>query len=214
MQGENREITNENKIVKGIPPGFLFVLFPLILSLLGGIILSWSLVTLPIYYNYLRGSQSLIDQYILALLGSDLSRVVVLLFAVTGIIIGLILVRLVTKKIDIVKREGVVILSAKFYIFCFFWWTCATIPDATISLIERSLVGFHTSWFLRDIRFAIMSGYFVAFGVPILLNYFLLLRYANSIDSQVTVVTVQEGNGLIKPVRQTILKLVRSGPST
>ena len=212
--GENREITNENKTVKDIPPGWLFVLFPLIFSLLGGLILSWSLVTLPIYYNYLRGSQSPFDQYVLEIFGSDLSRVVVLLFAVTGIIIGLILARLVTKKFAIVKREGVVILSTKFYIFSFFWWTCATIPDATITLVEMSLVGFYTSWFLRDIRFAIMSGYFVAFGVPILLNYFLLYRYANSIDSQVTVMTVQEGSGIIKPVRQTILKLVQSGPST
>jgi hypothetical protein len=139
---ENREITNENKTVKGVPLDLLFVLFPLIFSLLGGLILSWLLVTLPGYYNYLRGSQSPIDQYILASLGSDLSRVIVLLCAVIGIIVGSLLARLVINKINTVKREGEVILSTTFYFFSLFWWTCAMIPNATISLVEMSLIRF------------------------------------------------------------------------
>ena len=133
---------------------------------------------------------------------------------VIGIVIGSFLARFVTKKIDIVKREREVILSTKLYLFAFFWWQCASLPQAMITLIEINLVGFYTSWFLRDISYAIMCGYFVAFGVPVLLKYFLLLRYANSIDSQVKLVGVKGGTGRIKPIKWTVLKLTPIGPST
>jgi hypothetical protein len=212
--GEDSELANEDETVNDIPPSFVFVLFPLIFSFIGGLILFWTLVTLPIYYNYLRGCQSPLDRYILALLGSDLSRGAVLLCAVIGIIIGSFLARFVTKKIDAVKKEGEVILSTKMYLFAFFWWQCASVPQAIISLIEINLVGFYTSWFLRDISFALMCGYFVSFGVPVLFKYFYLLWYANSIDSQVKLVGVRGGTGRIKPVRWTVMKIIPIGPST
>ena len=214
MLSEDSEFVNENETMDVFPPSFIFVLFPLIFSFIGGLTLVWTLVTLPIYYNYLRGCRSPLDQYVLALLGSDLSRGAVLLCAVIGILIGSFLARFVTKKIDTVKREGEVILSTKMYLFAFFWWQCASVPQAIISLIEINLVGFYTSWFLRDISFAVMSGYFVAFGAPVLLKYFLLLWYANSIDSQVKFVGVRGGTGRIKPIKWTVLKLISIGPST
>jgi hypothetical protein len=211
--GEDFESINENEIVKEISPDLLFVLFPVLFGILGGLILFWSLIRLPIYYNYLRGAPSPIDQYVLILLGSDLSRLVILIFAIIGIVIGSLFSRFVIKKLDSAKREQEVVLSLTTYIVVFLlWWQCVLIPSTIIDLIEMAFFGYPTSHFLRDLSWAFMSGYFISAGIPIVLKYYLLRNYAYTINSQIILLQSQVGGGLIKRVQHVTLMLVQTGP--
>ena len=212
MLGENREIPIETEVISGFLLNYLFVLHPLLWGFFGALILLWTLMPSLIAYNYLRGMQSPIDQYVLALLGSDISRLAVLFSAVIGIFIGLFLSHRVTKKIDTVKREGEVYLSFMMYVGLFFWYLCTLVLHFTISLTEMGLLGFPTSRFLSNISWIAMSGYFVAFGIPVLLKYILLHQYAKSIDSQVKLVVLRSGRGRRKRFHRITLKLVPSGP--
>jgi hypothetical protein len=212
--GENRDTANENEngTEFPLPPSFLFVLFPLPLGIAGGLILFWILTSLPITYNYLRGAPSPIDEYVLALLGSDLSRIVVVFFAVIGVVVGSLLSYFVIKKLNFVKREGEVTLSVRMYMIIFFWWQFAWIPNLTISLVQIILLGIPNSSFLRDIGYAAVSGYSAAAGIPILLKYFFLNQYSSSTNSKLKLVAFRERRGHLKPVHHLVLKLVPSGP--
>ena len=211
--GENRNTANGNEKGTEFPPSFLFILSPLPLGIFGGVILFWILAPLPIRYNYLRGSRSPVDEYVLALLGSDLSRIVVVFFAVIGIVFGSLLSHFVIKKLNFVKREGAVTLSVRTYLFIYFWWQFAWIPQLTISLAQTTLFGYPNSSFLADIGYAAVSGYSAAAGIPILLKYLFLNHYASSINTQVKVIQFREKRGLIKPVHHIVLKLAPSGPN-
>ncbi|MCK5151750.1 MAG: hypothetical protein KAQ65_07915 [Candidatus Thorarchaeota archaeon] len=212
MLGGDREEQIGDETVREFFPSFFFIIVPLLFAFLGGLILFWSLVRLPIYYNYLRGMPSPIDQSALALLGSDLSRLVLLVSAIIGIIVGSFLSRLVTKKLDTVRREGEALLSVRMYIGLIVWWQCAWIPYSTISLLEMALFGYPTSHFLSDISWYLMAGYFIAAGIPVMLKYFQLRWHADSIGSQVKLVESRVGKGFIKPIQKITMKLIPSGP--
>jgi len=118
MFGEDGSDQELDEMERFLPPGFVFVFLPAFLSLFGILILT-QLPWLIGQYNYLRGASSPIDQSTLALLGSDLARLVVLTSSIIGMMIGLFLVRFVTRKLDVVRKEGKAELSARMYVALF-----------------------------------------------------------------------------------------------
>jgi len=192
-------------------PGIIIVLFPVICSFMGVLFLT----TLPWLigaYNYLRGMSSPIDQVILALLGSDLSRLVVLASCIIGAMIGLYLSRFVTTKLDVLKKEGEAELSVRMYFFLFLWWVFPQYPISTISLLEMIIYGSPTSHFLSDLGFFMMAGYFLAYSIPVLSKYFRLVLYTSSIDSQIILVGLPSGSGFKRLSQNWTLKVVHEGP--
>ncbi len=193
-------------------PGLLFVFFPAILSLLGALILTGYLPSLIISYNYLRGASSPIDQSVLALLGSDLTRIAILVSGIIGMAIGLYLARFVTKKLDIVRREGETGITVRMYIALLCGWTLFPFPIQTIWLLDRYYNGFATSRFVTDLGVFLMAGYFVAFAIPVLLKYVILVLHARSVDSQVELVGLQSGSGFKRRFQYLTLRIIPEGP--
>jgi len=182
------------------------MLFPSLLSVGGILVLAGYLPTL-MSYNYLRGSRSPIDQVVLALLGSDLSRLVILASSIIGMMIGLFLSRFVTTKLDVVRKEGEVILSARMYVVLVGWWWFLILPFLMINILEVIVYGIPTSQFLMNLDFILTAGYSLAFAIPVLLKYRLLVLHAKSIDSRVKLIALQRGSGFIKRLQYMTLKV-------
>jgi len=186
----------------------LFVLFPSLFSVGGVLILAGYLPTL-MSYNYLRGSRSPIDQVVLALLGSDLLRLVLLASSIIGMMIGLFLSRFVTTKLDVVRKEGEVILSVRMCVVLFSWWWFLILPFSMIHILDSIVYGiFSTSHFLIHLGFILTAGYSLAFAIHVLLKYLLLVLHAKSIDSRVKLVEFRRGSGFIKRLQYMTLKVV------
>ena len=126
--------------------------------------------------------------------------------------IGLYLSRFVTTKLDVLKKEGEAELSVRMYIALILWWMFPQWPVSTISLLERIIYGSPTSHFLSDLGFFMMAGYFLAYSIPVLSKYFLLLLHTSSIDSQVVLVGVPSGSGFKRRFQNLTLKVVHEGP--
>ena len=193
-------------------PGLIFVFFPAILSFVGALILIFYLPRLVIYYNYLRGALSPIDQSALALLGSDLTRIAVLISSIVGMVIGLYLSRFVTTKLDIVRKEGETDISVRMYIALICWGPIVFWPPLTIQLLDKVVFGLHTSHFLSDLSILMIAGLFVTFAIPVLLKYVILVMHAGSIDSQVELVGYQSGSGLRRRFQNLTLRVIYDGP--
>ncbi|MHA2207263.1 MAG: hypothetical protein ACXABC_15515, partial [Candidatus Thorarchaeota archaeon] len=136
MLGED---ASEQKVEETNPSYFLafcFVIFPAIFSLFGALILTFYIPRLVIYYNYLAGAPSPIDQVVLVLLGPDLSRIVVFTSSIFGMMIGLTLSHFITTKLDVVRKEGEVELSASMYMLLFGWWWFLWLPFQMIFLLQ------------------------------------------------------------------------------
>lgn len=192
-------------------PGVIIVLFPLICISMAVLFLT----TLPWLigaYNYLRGASSPVDQIILALLGSDLSRLVVLTSCIIGAIIGLYLSRFVTTKLDILKKEGEIEFGVGMYIVLFLWWMFPHFPFITISSLEIFVYGFPMSHFLSDLSYFLMAGYYLAYSIPVLSKHVFLTLYTSSIDSQIILVERSKGSGFKRRVQKLTLKVVHEGP--
>jgi hypothetical protein len=193
-------------------PGIIIVSFPVICCFMSVLVLG----TLPWLigaYNYLRGASSPIDQVILALLGSDSSRLVVLASSIIGIMLGLYLSRFVTTKLDVVKKEGEAELSTRMYTALLVWWVFPQWSLSIISLLDMSFNGFYTSKFLSDLGFFMMAGYFLAYSIPVLLKYVLLVRYTRSISSQIILVGLPRGgSGFKKRFQNLTLRIIHVGP--
>lgn len=202
----------EDEIGNEFIPRVFFILQPVCALIIGGLILFWSFVRLPIAYNYLRGVPSTIDQSVVALLGSDLPRLLLLASAIIGLIIGSLLSRPVTRKLDTVRRDGEVALGVRMYIGLNIWFLFMVGLNAGRSLIERALFGYPSSTFLSDISWSLMVGYFLTAGISIILKYFQLLRHAKSIGSRIKLFESRGGSGFIKPINQVTLKLIPDGP--
>jgi len=198
----------EDATESDVPHGILFVLFPLLFSVAGVFFLTSNLRTV-MSYNYLRGSRSPIDQVLLALLGSDLSGLVILASSIIGMMIGLFLSRFVTTKLDVVRREGEVMLSARMYVVLFGYWWFLILPFSMIHILEVIVHGiFSNSHFLIHLGFILNAGYYLAFAIPVLLKYLLLLLHAKSNDSRVKLIALHRGSGLIKRLQYMTLKVV------
>jgi len=204
---DQREVEME----RVLSPGLVIALFPVICSFMGVLFLT----TLPWLigaYNYLRGMSSPVDQAILALLGSDVSRVAVLASGIIGVMIGLYLSRFVTTKLDVVRKEGEAQLSAKMYTALLLWWIFPLSLFSTVSLLDMTVNGFSTSMFLSNLGIFTMAGYFLAFSIPVLSKYVLLVLHTRSIGSQVVLVGLPSGSGLIRHFQNLTLRAIHEGP--
>ena len=208
MEGSDQR---EGEMERFLPPGIVFVVFPALLSFFGVLVLT-QLPWLIDSYNYLRGAPSPFDQTILTLLGSDLSRQVVLISSIIGMMIGLYLSRFVITKIDVVRKEGEAELSTRMYFALLFWFVFPMWLQSTIYFSEMIVYGYPTSRFLSDIGFFMMAGYFLAFSIPVLLKYVLLLLHAKSIDSQITLIGLRSGSGFKKRFQYLTLRVIPEGP--
>ncbi len=208
MFGEDGSDKELDEMERFLSPGIFFVLFPLLFSVAGVFFLTSNLRTV-MSYNYLRGSRSPIDQVLLALLGSDLSGLVILASSIIGMMIGLFLSRFVTTKLDVVRKEGEVMLSARMYVVLFGYWWFLILPFSMIHILDSIIHGiFSTSHFLKDLNFILNAGYYLAFAIPVLLKYVLLVLHAKSNDSRVKWVEFRRGSGFIKRLQYVVLKVV------
>jgi hypothetical protein len=211
VRGINDSEQRAFEMEKVLSPGLIIALFPVICSFIGVLVLGM-LPWLISAYNYLRGMSSPIDQAILALLGSDLSRLVILASCVIGMMIGLYLSRFVTTKLDVVKKEGEFELSKRLELFLLLWWMIPLWSLSTVSLLDMTLNGFYTSSFLSDFDVFMMAGYFLAYSIPVLLKFARLLLYTRSINSQIILVGLPIGSGLRRGHQNLTLRIIRVGP--
>jgi hypothetical protein len=195
-----------------LPPGLFFVFFPTILIVLGVLILT-QLPWLIISYNYLRGFSSPIDQAVLALLGSDSSRLVIMTSSLIGMMIGLYMSHFVTMKLDVVKNEGEVELGVRMYFALLLWWMFLLLPFDMIFLLESVVYGPSSSHFLSDLRWFTNAGYLLAFAIPVLLKYTLLLLHARSIDSQIILIRLRSDISIKKRFQNLTLRVIPEGSS-
>ena len=122
--------------------------------------------------------------------------------------IGLFLSRFVTTKLDVVRKEGEVILSARMHVVLVGWWWFLILPFSMINILEVIVYGIPTSHFLMNLGSILTAGYSLAFAIPVLLKYRLLVLHVKSIDSRVKLIALQRGSGLIKRVQYMTLKAV------
>jgi len=123
--------------------------------------------------------------------------------------IGLFLSRFVTTKLDVVRKEGEVMLSARMYVVLFGYWWFLILPFSMIHILEVIVYGiFSTSHFLMHLGVSLVAGYSLAFAIPVLLKYLLLVLHAKSIDSRVKLVEFRRGSGFIKRLQYMTLKVV------
>ena len=122
--------------------------------------------------------------------------------------IGLFLSRFVTTKLDVVRKEGEVILSARLYVVLVGWWWFLILPFSIISILEVLVYGIPTSQFLMNLGSILTAGYWLAFAIPVLLKNRLLVLHAKSIDSRVKLIALQRGSGFIKRIQYMTLKVV------
>lgn len=162
-------------------------------------------------YNYLRGAPSPIDQSALALLGSDFARIIILISFIIGMMIGLYLSSFVTTKLDIVRKEGEARISVRLFLVLLFQWEFFMMPIQAIWSLDLVINGYPTSSYLSDLSYYMMAGFLVAFAIPILLKYGLLVLHTKSIDSKIKLVELRRGNGFIK-LQCLILKVIHGGP--
>jgi hypothetical protein len=194
-----------------LPPSFLFLVIPALLSLLGVFILG-QLPWLIGAYNYLQGAQSPIDQFVLSLLGSDMTRIVVLISGITGMVIGLYLSRFVTTKLDVVRKEGETGISRRMYIALVVGWSFFASSVQMIGMLDLIVNGYPTSRFLSDIGWFLVAGTCLAYSIPVIVKYTQLMLTASSTSSQVALVGRQSGSGFKKQIQDITLRVIYEGP--
>ncbi len=207
VEDSKREV---KETIRNYPAGIYFVFFPLLCILIGCLVLG----VLPLFlgaYNYLMGAPSPIDLAALAILGSDLTRLVVLISAIIGIMIGSFLSTIITKKLDIVRREGEVEFGRGLYLVSFGWWTLVAIPVSFVNLLDMLIHGI-TSRFVTDLSYFLMAGYFLGYAIPVMFKYSRLVLHAGSIDSRVKMTILSRGSGRVRLLQKMALKVVHDGP--
>ena len=202
---------NDEEEERSLPPSLVFVVFPALLSFVGALILT-QLSGLVGAYNYLRGSSSPIDQSALALLGSDLNRIIVLISSIVGIVIGLYLSHFVTTKLVVVRNEGEARISVRMFLALLLLWEFFILPFQAIWLLDWAIYGLYTSHFLSDLGWFMAAGCYLAYSIPVLLEYGLLVMHASSIDSRVSLIEHRSGNGFIRRLQCLTLRVIPNGP--
>ena len=194
-----------------LPPSFLFLVIPALLSLLGIFVLG-QLPWLIGAYNYLQGAQSPIDQSVLSLLGSDVTRIAVLISGVVGMVIGLYLSRFATTKLDVARKEGETGISVRMYFALLCGWSFFASAVQIIGMLDSIVNGYATSGFLRDIGWYLIAGAFLAFSIPVMVKYAQLMLSASSTSSKVILVGRQSRSGIRKQFQDITLRIVYDGP--
>lgn len=208
--GEDDSKREVNETMRDYPTGIFFVLFPMLCFLIGCLVLGrlpWLLGA----YNYLRGAPSPIDLAALAILGSDLIRLVVLISTIIGIMTGSFLSTIITNKFDIVRKGGVAEFDRGLYLVSFTWWTLVVIPVFSVNLLDMLLHGI-TSQFVTDLGSFLMAGYFIGYAIPVMIKYARLVLQTDSIDSRVKMTILRQGSGRVMLVQGMTLRVVHDGP--
>jgi len=211
MLRNDRLEQKDDEMKKFLPPSFLFLVIPALLSLLGVFILG-QLPWLIGAYNYLRGAPSPIDQSALALLGSDLTRIAVLISGAVGMVIGLYLSRFVTTKLDVARKEGETGISRRMYLALLLWWNFLAVSIQMIWVLDLAVNGYATSRFLSDLGWFLAAGTFLAFSIPVMVKYTQLMLSASSTSSQVILIGRQSGRGFKKQIQDITLRVIYDGP--
>ena len=211
MLRNNGSEQKDDEMKEFFPPSILFVVFPALLSLLGAFILA-QLPRLIGAYNYLQGAPSSIDQSALVLLGSDLTRIAVLISCSVGIVIGLSLSRFVTTKLDVVRKEGETGISGRMYFALMFWWMLLTSPIQLIRIVDMVVNDYYTSRFLSDLGWFLAAGAFLAYSIPVIAKYTQLVLSTSLTNSKVILVGHQSGSGFKKKFEDITLRVIYDGP--
>jgi hypothetical protein len=194
-----------------LPPSVLFVLFPVLLSFLGAFVL-FQIPWLVGAYNYLQGASSPIDQSALALLGSDLTRIAVLISCIGGMVIGLYLSRFATTKLDIVRKERETAISERMCFALIFWWIFLISPIQSIWLLDMVINGSPTSRLLSDLGWFLAAGAFLAFSIPVMVKYAQLVLSTSSSYSKIILIGHQSKSGFKKRFEDITLRVILDGP--
>ncbi|MFW9844260.1 MAG: hypothetical protein ACFFEV_06780 [Candidatus Thorarchaeota archaeon] len=200
-----------NEMKKTLPPGYLFLVIPVFLSLIGVFVLG-QLPWLIGAYNYLQGAPSPLDQSALLLLGSNLTRIAVMISGIIGVVIGLLLSRRVTPKLDVARKMGEAGISRGMYFVLIFWWMLLTLPIQLIRFLDIIVNGYYTSHFLSDLGWYLTAGTFLAFSIPVIVKYVQLLLSASSTSSQVILTETRSSSDFDKQLQDITLKVVYNGP--
>lgn len=210
MERSNQEL---GEAERGLTPHFMFAFFPALLAVLGAFSFFAPLHQLVGAYNYLRGTPSPLDQAVLALLGSDLSRLVILVLSIVGLLVGLYLSRFATEKLTALKRDGAAGLSKKMYLFLSsLWWGVPWSFFIITQLYERYVYGI-TSHFTSTLGISMLGGYLIAFSIPILVRYLSTVLHSRSFDSQIVLEGRRTGSGSIRPLNDITLRIVPQNSS-
>ncbi|TFG03668.1 hypothetical protein EU538_13100 [Candidatus Thorarchaeota archaeon] len=195
------------ELERQITPHLMFAFTPALFAITGLFMFLATLFPLVGAYNYLRGVPSPLDQAILALLGSDLSRLALLVLSIVGLLVGLYLSGFATEKLTLLKRDGVIGLSRPMYLFLFsLWWTVPVCFFSITSLYESHVYGM-TSHFTSALGFSMLGGYQIGFSMPVLARYIRLVLYSRSVHSQVLLECHRSGTGIIRPVKDLTLRI-------
>jgi hypothetical protein len=204
METSNEEL---GELERQLAPHFMLAIFPGLLTILGAFAFFAPLHQLVGAYNYLRGMPSPLDQAVLTLLGSDLSRLVIVILSIVGLLMGVFLSRFTTEKLAALKRDGAVELSIKMYlILSSLWWTVPWCFFIITQFYERFAYGM-TSHFTSALGFSILGGYLIGFSVPILVRFIQVVLYSRSIDSQVVLEGRRTGSGIIRPLKNLTIRI-------
>lgn len=157
------------------------------------------------------GAPSPIDLAALAVLGSDLTRLVILISAIIGLLFGIFLSTIVTKKFDIVRRDGAVEFGRGLYFFSFFGCLLFVTVVNIINILDRTRQEF-TSQFMSSLGDFLMAGYFLGYTILVMIKYVRLVLYADSSDGRVKTTVIHRGSGRVKLVQRMTLEVVHDGP--
>ena len=211
MLGEDDSKSEVNEKLYDFSAGILFLLFPIIISLIWGILF---IVQLPLLLgadNYLGNAPSPIDVAAFAILGSDLARLVVLISTIISLLFGIFLSTIVTKKFDIVRRDGATEFGRGLYLFSFSWYLLFLTPVYIINYLDRTLQEF-TSQFVSSLGDFLMAGYFLGYAILVMIKYVRLVLYADSSDGRVKTTVIHRGSGRVKLIHKMTLEVVHDGP--
>jgi len=199
------------KRAKRISSAAIILVFPLLWALIGTPILLWYPADLLIFYNYLRGSPSPIDQSALALLGSDGARMVVWCSCIVGVVIGLLACRPVISILNALRRDGEVLLTRKRYAAIFVLPNMGPQAIFLIGLSYNPVYGIQSK-FLSDIALMLMAGYSVAFSFPMLFKYALLAWFAKNTGSRLCLIYLRE-DGAPRKEAKLFLRILHDRPN-
>ena len=140
-----------------------------------------------------------------------LSLIWVIIATIIGIMIGSLLSTIITKRFDIVRKEGEVEFGRGLDLVYFAWWTWVVIPVFSVNLLDLSL-HVSSSRFMTDLGFFLMAGYFLGYAIPVMIKYARLVLYAGSIDSRVNMTELRRGSGLVMLLQKMTMRIVYDGP--
>jgi hypothetical protein len=189
IQSEEESEKKANQVL--YPTSLIFIQFFCVP--LGVLILVGYLLSLSAAYNYLRGSPSSIDQSVLSLLGSDITRMIVWDLCVAGALIGLVVAREFISILNVVKKEESALLTYEKRLVLLGWPIFILLPGSALVVVATTSYGI-TSRFVSDLALSLMAGYFVAFGIPAFITFSLLIWHVKRTESRLCLLSFRKAD--------------------